>query len=667
MKHIVTGIVAHVDAGKTTLSEALLYRSGALRKLGRVDNGDSFLDTDDLEKQRGITIFSHQANLMLGDVTLNLLDTPGHVDFASQTEQVLSVLDYAILVVSATDGVQGYTRTLWRLLARYHVPTFIFVNKMDAVVANGAAMLKQLQTVLAPGCLPFNDFDGTAVAGAELPAGVVEDVATLNDDVLTAYLDVGNLTSKSVRQMIKQRELFPVYFGAALKLQGVDALMAGIQRWSTPAETTAEFGAKVFKITHDEQGERLTWLRLTGGDLEPKDELLPEQKVNQLRQYNGTRYATSSEIHAGEICVIPGLTGTTPGQGIGAAPDGKRPSLQPVLTYAVDPLAEDLHACLAALRELEDEDPQLNVAWSQHLQEIRVQVMGKIQLEVLKQLLSDRFHLNVAFGAGSILYQETVTQAVEGVGHFEPLRHYAEVHLLIEPQPRGSGLTVAADCSLEVLGKNWQHQVLANLKAKEQRGVLVGAPLTDVKITLVTGRASIVHSVGGDFREATWRALRQGLMMLRTRGGCELLEPWYRFHLEVGQEQVGRAMTDIQRMHGEFEPPVSGGVTTNGQPLTVITGTAPVATMRDYAQEVRAYTHGQGQLECVVSGYQACHDTAAVVAAKAYQPVADLENTPDSVFCAHGAGYPVAWDQVPAAAHVAYRYSAAELAAKTDH
>lgn len=664
MKHIVTGIVAHVDAGKTTLSEALLYRAGALRKLGRVDNGDAFLDTDALEKQRGITIFSHQANLDYHDVSLNLLDTPGHVDFASQTEQVLSVLDYAILVVSATDGIQGYTRTLWRLLERYHVPTFIFVNKMDAVVADGDAMLTQLQATLSAGCVAFNAPDGEneAPSDAAIPASSIEDVAMQNDDVLTAYLETGTLSDDAVRRMISDRELFPVYFGAALKLTGVDAFMAGIERWTQPAQVTDQFGAKVFKITHDEQGERLTWLRLTGGELHPKDNLLGEQKVNQLRYYNGTRYTTTTAVSAGEICVVPGLTATYPGQGLGQAADGRHPSLQPVLTYAVDPQSEDPHACLTALRQLEDEDPQLHVAWSSHLQEIRVQVMGKMQLEVLQQLLADRFHLDVAFGTGSILYQETVTQAVEGVGHFEPLRHYAEVHLLIQPAPRGSGLSFDTNCSLETLGKNWQHQVMANLQAKEQLGVLVGAPLTDAKVTLVSGRASIVHSVGGDFREATWRALRQGLMMLKTKAACQLLEPWYRFRLEVGQDQVGRAMTDIQRMHGEFEPPVAGGVATDGSGLMLITGTAPVATMQDYSEDVRAYTHGQGQLECVVDGYRPCHDSEAVMADTAYQPVSDLENTPDSVFCAHGAGYPVAWDQVPAMAHVPYVYTDAQLA-----
>ncbi|WP_047998664.1 elongation factor G [Lactiplantibacillus herbarum] len=664
MKQIVAGIVAHVDAGKTTLSEALLYRSGALRQLGRVDNGDVFLDTDDLEKQRGITIFSHQANLKYGDLELTLLDTPGHVDFATQTEQVLSVLDYAVLVVSATDGVQGYTRTLWRLLARYHVPTFIFVNKMDAPGTDEAQLLSQLQQTLAPGCVGFKSANGDKPV---LSDDTIENIAMQNEDVLADYLETGELADETVRQMIQQREIFPCYFGAALKLTGVDELMAGFDNWTMSRETTNEFGAQVFKITHDEQGERLTWVRVTGGSIKPKDLVLAEQKVNQLRRYNGTKYTTQPEVMAGDVCVITGLTGTYPGQGLGQAADAQQPVMQPVLTYALEPQEADLHACLTALRQLEDEDPQLHVTWSEPLQELRVQVMGTIQLEVLQQLLKDRFQLTVSFGTGSILYQETITKAVEGVGHFEPLRHYSEVHLLLEPAPLGSGLQFAADCSLETLGRNWQHQVLANLQAKTQLGVLTGSPLTDVKVTLVTGKASIVHSVGGDFREATWRSLRQGLMMLKQDEACQLLEPWYRFRLEVGQDQIGRAMNDIQRMQGQFDPPVANtSVATDGTALTTLTGLAPVAEMQSYSQEVRAYTHGQGQLECLVDGYRPCHNAAEVQEAAQYVPTADLENTPDSVFCAHGAGYPVAWDQVPAMAHVPYRYTAAELAALTE-
>lgn len=656
MKHIVAGIVAHVDAGKTTLSEALLYRSGALRQLGRVDNGDAFLDPDDLEKQRGITIFSHQASLRHGDLDLTLLDTPGHVDFASQTEQVLSVLDYAILVVSATDGIQGYTRTLWRLLQHYQVPTFIFVNKMDADTADRERVLSQLQEVFSPGCIAFND---ATTADGVLPAGADEDIAMQDDAVLESFLDSGTVADETVRQLIQRRQVFPCYFGAALKVDGIDSLLAGLEQWTKAATYPDEFGAKVFKISHDDKGERLTWLRLTGGVLANKDVILDEQKVNQLRVYDGAKFTIRPQVVAGEVCAIPNLTGTHPGQGLGAQAAGRSPEIQPVLNYTLDPQGNDIHKCLTILRQLEDEDPQLHVAWSSHLQEIRVQIMGAVQLEILQQILRERFNLEVGFGTGSILYKETLTQAVEGVGHFEPLRHYAEVHLLMQPTPRGSGVTFAADCDLEILGKNWQHQVLTSLRAKEHLGVLTGAPLTGVKLTLVTGRASIVHSVGGDFREATWRAVRQGLMMARAQGQTELLEPWYRFRLEVGQDQVGRAMTDIQRMHGSFETPDTATSTAG---MTVLTGTAPVSEMQGYVQEVNAYTHGQGQLECLIDGYRPCHNADEVIAAADYDPVGDLDNTPGSVFCAHGAGYPVHWDDVPEMAHVDYRYTASELA-----
>ncbi|MGY5339633.1 GTP-binding protein [Levilactobacillus spicheri] len=654
MKQIVTGIVAHVDAGKTTLSEALLYRAGTLRKLGQVDNGDAFLDSDDLEKRRGITIFSHQAALRYRDLDLTLLDTPGHVDFAAQAEQVLDVLDYAILVVSATDGIQGYTRTLWRLLARYQVPTVIFVNKMDAVTADRDQILSQLQTSLSAGCVPFD-----TQADGGLTADAVENVAMQDDQVLEAYLDQGTLSAATIQDLIARRRVFPCYFGAALKLDGVDALLQGLHDWTRAPQVAPEFGARVFKISHDDKGERLTWLRLTGGTLRTKDVLLGEQKANQLRRYNGTKYTVAPAVSAGQVCAVPGLTGTTPGMGLGHAPAGPQPLIQPVLNYAVDPQAHDLQVVLAALQELEDEDPQLHVSWSSHLQELRLQLMGTVQLEVLQQLLHDRFHLDVAFDQGSILYRETVTAAIEGVGHFEPLRHYAEVHVLIQPTEPGSGITVATDCSLEVLGRNWQHQVVTNLQSKEQLGVLVGAPLTDVKLTLVGGRASIVHSVGGDFREATWRSVRQGLMMARQQGHAQLLEPWYRFRMEVGQEQIGRAMTDIQRMSGTFESPTTNATTG----VATLTGVAPVAEMQDYSQEVYAYTHGQGQLECVVDGYRPCHNAEEVISDRAYEPTADLENTPDSVFCAHGAGYPVKWDQVPAMAHVPYVYTAEQLRA----
>ncbi|WP_461218580.1 GTP-binding protein [Lapidilactobacillus salsurivasis] len=659
MTQIVAGIVAHVDAGKTTLSEALLYQAGALRQLGRVDKGDAFLDSDALEKQRGITIFSHQALLQYQDLALTLVDTPGHVDFATQTEQVLSILDYAILVVSATEGIQGHTRTLWRLLARYQVPTFIFVNKSDLTGADPAGVLQQLQTELAEGCLDFR-----LTAQGELSSSTQEALALANETLLDDFLATGRVPDAAVRGLIKQRQVIPCYFGAALKMTGVAGLLAGLARWTDTkyaaaktadtAATPADFGARVFKISHDDNGERLTWVRVLSGSLPAKTVLLGTEKANQLRRYNGAKYTVVAALQTGEVGAIAGLTTTFPGQGLGGVTTQIRPALRPVLTYAVQPQAADPHACLVALRQLEDEDPQLHVTWSPQLQEIRVRLMGAVQLEVLQQLLAERYQLAVSFDAGQILYQETITAAVEGVGHFEPLRHYAEVHLLLQPGARGSGLTFKSTCPLDVLGRNWQHQVATNLFAKEQLGVLSGAPLTDVQITLVAGRASNVHSVGGDFREATWRALRQGLMMLKQQGACQILEPWYQFRLELAGAQIGRALNDLQQMHAEVDPLTTAKITA-ADARTILTGAAPVATMQNYAQAVNAYTHGQGQLSCTLAGYRPCHDSAAVLAAQSYEPVADLDNTPDSVFCAHGAGYPVAWDQVPAAAHLAYQ------------
>jgi len=650
MKQIVTGIVAHVDAGKTTLSEALLYQAGGLRKLGRVDKGDAFLDPDTLEKKRGITIFSHQASLQYQNLKLTLLDTPGHVDFASQTEQVLSVLDYAILVVSATDGVQGYTRTLWRLLKHYQVPTFIFVNKIDANGVDQKQVLSQLQSNLSEGCIAFND-DSTT----EIPEESYEEIAMQDDDVLDDFLNTGELADETIQQMIKQRKIFPCYFGSALKILGIDTFLNGLEKWTIEPTYQADFGAQVFKISHDEKGERLTWVRVTSGVLPNKIVLVREQKANQLRVYNGAKYEVVPEIPAGGVCAITGLVDTYPGQGLGTEKDSSKPTIEPVLNYVLDPQTNDIHTCLTALRQLEDEDPQLHVSWSNHLQEIRVQIMGEVQLEVLQQLMLQRFNLDVAFGEGSILYKETITKSVEGVGHFEPLRHYAEVHLLLEPATPGSGLTFDTNCSLDVLPRNWQHQVLSNLGAKEHLGVMTGSPITDMKITLVGGKASNVHSVGGDFREATWRAVRQGLMMLKVHDDCQLLEPWYKFRLEIGQEQVGRAMNDIQKMNGSFETP-EVAADTNNNGMTILTGRAPVSEMQGYSQEVNAYTHGQGQLECLIDGYFPCHNTSEVIENFAYDPVSDLENTPGSVFCAHGAGYPVQWEDVPQMAHVPYAY-----------
>lgn len=639
MKKIVMGIVAHVDAGKTTLSEALLYQTGARRKLGRVDNGDAFLDPDQLEKKRGITIFAHEAQLHYNDLQITLLDTPGHIDFVAQTEQVLQVLDYAVLVVAATSGLTGSTLTLWRLLARYHVPTFIFINKTDSVGADPQAVLTALQKTCSPGCVMFND---------PFNEETIETIASQDEAALNEYLENDRLTPATIQRLIHERKVFPCYAGAALKLTGVDNLLDGLAKWTVAFKPQSEFGARVFKVSHD-KNDRLTWLRVTGGQLQAKAELLDGQKANQVRDYNGAKFTTVQTVPAGDVCAVTGLEATFPGQRLGAEHDQGPVAFQPVLSYAVDPRGNDIHACLAALRQLEDEDPQLAVTWSAHLQEIHVHLMGEVQLEVLQQLLADRFQLELGFDQGKILYQETITGPVEGVGHFEPLRHYAEVHLLLEPGQPASGLTFVNECRTDVLDHNWQQQIMTSLGAKEHLGVLIGAPLTDTRITLIGGRGSIKHSVGGDFREATWRAVRQGLMELRAQGKCQLLEPWYQFRLTIPQEEVGRAINDIQRMNGTFQL----GTETTG--ATVITGTAPVATMRDYAQEVRNYTHGQGQLECVVASYQPCHNAAKVIAAHNYDPVADLDNTPDSVFCAHGAGYPVRWDRLPEMAHFPYR------------
>lgn len=643
MKQIVIGTVAHVDAGKTTLSESLLYQTGEVRTMGRVDNGDAFLDPDLLEKKRGITIASHQANFKTDKLEVTLLDTPGHVDFANQTEQVLDVLDYAILVVSATDGVQSYTRTLWRLLERYQVPVFIFVNKMDAAGADKNKILAELKSVLSDVCVDFTE---------PLKDERYDEIAMQDDAVLDDYMETGVIQDEQVQNLIKQRRIMPVYFGSALKLNGIDELISGLERWTVASsQTKADFGARVFKISYDSQGERLTWIRVIGGTLNNKAVLFNDEKANQLRIYSGSKYDLSQQVSAGEVCAVTGIKTSFPGQGLGSEKNSQPLSTQPVLNYAVDLNGHDVKECLVALRELEDENPQLHVTWSSHLQEIHVQIMGEVQLEILQQILASRYHLDVEFGESSILYQETVSQDVEGVGHFEPLRHYAEVHLLLSPGPRGSGLTFASDCSVDVLPNNYQQQILTSLKAKEHLGVLTGLPLTDTKITLINGRASIKHSVGGDFREATWRAVRQGLMMLKQSGNVQLLEPWYQFRIEVDQTNVGRVMNDVQRMKGILDSPKTSDAN-NG--LSILTGTAPVSEMNDYSQEINSFTHGQGQFECVFTGYQPCHNTETVLEQFDYEPVSDLDNTPDSVFCAHGAGYPVKWSDVPAAAHVEY-------------
>ena len=639
-KQIVLGILAHVDSGKTTLSEAMLYRAGVTRRLGRVDHKDAFLDTDALEKARGITIFSKQALLTAGDTDITLLDTPGHVDFSTETERTLQVLDYAVLVVSGTDGVQSHTETLWRLLRRYHVPTFVFVNKMDLPGMERQELLAQLNRRLGEG---FVDF------GAE-QADRDEALALCDENLMDRMLDAGQLQDADLIPAIARRHVFPCWFGAALKLEGVDALLDGLDRYTRPAPALEAFGAKVFKVSQDEQGARLTWLRVTGGELKVKAQLTGEadgepwaEKANQLRLYSGAKYTLTEAIGPGQVCAVTGLTKARPGEGLGAERDSDLPVLEPVLSYQVLlPEGADVHAALGKLHRQEEEEPQLHVVWNETLGEIHVQLMGEIQLEVLRSLLAERFGLEVEFGPGGILYKETITEPMEGVGHYEPLRHYAEVHLKLEPLPRGSGMQFAADCREEVLDKNWQRLVLTHLEEKQHLGVLTGSPLTDVKITLIAGRAHLKHTEGGDFRQATYRAVRQGLMLAKS----QLLEPWYAFRLEVPAENIGRAMSDIQRMEGTFDPPESGEET------AVLTGFAPVSTMRSYPMEVVSYTRGRGHLSLTLDGYRPCHNAQEVIAAIGYEPEHDLDNPADSVFCAHGAGFVVPWDQVRSHMHV---------------
>ena len=645
-KQLVIGILAHVDSGKTTLSEALLYGTGTIRKLGRVDHKDAFLDTDALEKARGITIFSKQALFTAGNTDFTLLDTPGHVDFSTETERTLQVLDYAVLVISGTNGVQSHTETLWRLLRRYRIPTVVFVNKMDLPGPGREALLTQLNRRLGDG---FVDF------GAE-QTDRDEALAVCDERLMETMLDRGSLTDTDLIPAIARRHVFPCWFGSALKLQGVDALVEGLDRYTRPAPALEAFGAKVFKVSQDEQGNRLTWLRVTGGALKVKAQLTGEadgepwaEKANQLRLYSGAKFTLAECIGPGQVCAVTGLTKARPGEGLGAERDSDLPVLEPVLSYQVLlPEGADVHAALGKLHRLEEEEPQLHVVWNETLGEIHVQLMGEIQLEVLKSLLAERYGLEVSFGPGGILYKETITEAMEGVGHYEPLRHYAEVHLKLEPLPRGSGMQFAADCREEVLDKNWQRLVLTHLEEKQHLGVLIGAPLTDVKITLIAGRAHLKHTEGGDFRQATCRAVRQGLMMANQIHKTQLLEPWYAFRLELPSDNVGRAMNDIQNMGGSFDPPETGA---DGD-TTLLTGTAPASTMRSYPMEVVGYTRGRGHLTLTLDGYRPCHNAAEVIEAAGYEPERDLDNPADSVFCAHGAGFVVPWEQVRSHMHV---------------
>ena len=647
VKRIVAGILAHVDAGKTTLSEAMLYRGGEIRRPGRVDHGDAYLDTNDLERQRGITIFSKPARLAYRDVELTLIDTPGHVDFSAEMERVLSVLDYALLVVDATAGLEGYVDTLWRLLAGYEVPTFIFVNKLDAPGADAARILQSCKQRWSPGCFDLS---------RGLEHGDMEDVALLDEDVMDEYLKTEGISDESLARLVAERRLFPCFLGSALRLDGVDALMEGLERYTFSPGYGREFGARVFKVSHDDKGARLTWLKVTGGDLPVKSSVITDfcngsegqsgsgktgyrqisETIDQLRLYSGAAYRLTDCAQAGNVVAATGLDLTHPGQGLGCERKDLEPVLEPVLTYAVTAEGLDPHQVLKALRILEDEDPLLHVVWQEQLQEIHLRLMGQVQLEVIQEELERRFGMQVSFSQGGILYRETIATPVEGVGHFEPLRHYAEVHLLLEPTGPGSGLSFASTCSLDRLDGNWQRLIMTHLTEKEHLGVLTGSPITDMRITLLDGRGHIKHTEGGDFRQATYRAVRQGLM----KASSILLEPWYHFRLALPQENLGRAMSDIYRMKGSFSEPQADGDTVE------LEGDAPVSQMRDYAIEVSTYTHGRGHLTCFFNGYRPCQDQDALVDSIGYDPESDLENTPDSVFCAHGAGYPVKWNKV---------------------
>ena len=633
-KHICAGLLAHVDAGKTTLSEGILYQTGTIRKLGRVDNRDAYLDTYALERARGITIFSKQAQLTLGDLEVTLLDTPGHVDFSAEMERTLQVLDCAILVVSGADGVQGHTETLWRLLRRYEIPTFLFVNKMDQSGTDRQLLLEDIRSHLDENCMDFSLMD----EGGE----ILENLAMCDEQVLEEYLETGRIPEREICRMVRERKVFPCYFGSALKLQGVEELLKGLEHWLTPPVYGKEFGAKVYKISRDEQGNRLTHLKITGGTLKVKDVIAVPgmeegEKVNQIRVYSGAKAEMVSEAEAGMICAVTGLTQTKPGQGLGAESESELPLLEPVLTYRVNlPEDCDVHKMLQCLRQLEEEEPQLHIVWNETLGEIHVQIMGQVQMEVLKSLAEERFGVDISFDAGNIVYKETIAGPVEGVGHFEPLRHYAEVHLLLEPAEPGSGLQFGTSCSEDVLDRNWQRLILTHLEEKRHVGVLCGGEITDMRITLIAGRAHQKHTEGGDFRQATYRAVRQGLR----EAGCRLLEPYYDFRLEVPQENTGRAMADLDRMQGTFEPPVQEGE------RMILSGSAPVALMRDYQKEVISYTRGRGRLLCTLKGYFPCHNEEEVVADCGYDPEADLENPTGSVFCAHGAGFVVPWYEV---------------------
>ncbi|MCC8160497.1 MAG: TetM/TetW/TetO/TetS family tetracycline resistance ribosomal protection protein [Oscillospiraceae bacterium] len=634
MNRLVIGILAHVDSGKTTLSEGMLYTAGEIRSLGRVDHGDAFLDTHAIERDRGITIFSKQAVMRFHNAEFTLLDTPGHVDFSTETERALSVLDYAVLVISGTDGVQNHTETLWRLLKRYNVPTFIFINKMD-LNADRAKLTAELKYRFGDGCIDFG--------GERDSEEFMESLAMCDENIMNSFLSDGKVKTDDVRNAIVTRKIFPCFFGSALKTEGIKEFLEGLSLYTRRIVYDDKFGARVFKISEDEQGMRLTHMKITGGSLKVKARLEGSgknewsEKVNQIRIYSGAKYKTVDEALPGMICAVTGLSMTYPGEGLGCERDAKNAVLESVLTYKTElPDGIDVHTALTDLRRLEEEDPQLHIIWSEQLQKIHVQVMGEVQLEVLKRVIADRFGFEVEFTHGKVAYKETIAAPVEGVGHYEPLRHYAEVHLLMEPAEKGSGLTFASSCGEDSLDRNWQRLILTHLKEKTHIGVLTGSPITDMKITLAAGRAHQKHTEGGDFRQATYRAVRQGLKTAQ----CVLLEPWYEFNLEIPTESVGRAMTDIQQMGGTFGQPETYG------DMTIISGSAPVSAMRDYSKDVIAYTSGKGRLNCILSGYEPCQNAEEVIEQIGYDSEKDTENPADSVFCSHGAGFVVKWDKV---------------------
>ena len=639
-RHLITGILAHVDAGKTTLSESMLYISGNIRNLGRVDHKDAFLDNNIIERERGITIFSKQAVINSGDVVITLLDTPGHVDFQAEMERAIQVMDYAILVISAMDGVQGHTLTLWKLLKLYNIPVFIFVNKMDQNGACKEEILEGLAKDLGSGCIDFDGVKDLRAADEQW----AENTAMCDEELLNDYLEEGIINEDLLKQAIAKRNVYPCFFGSALKVQGVEEFMEGLERFTIDKKYSDKFGARVYKIARDNQGNRLTYMKVTGGGFKVKD-ILPtvNEKVNQIRIYSGEKFDVVNEVGPGEVCTVTGLSSTYPGMGIGIEKNQEFTVLEPVLTYQLElPPGTDNHTMLTKLKQLEEEDPKLHVVWNEKNSKIYMQLMGEVQIEILKRIIWDRFAVRVEFGQGQVVYKETIKNAVEGVGHFEPLRHYAEVHLLLEPLERGMGLKFDTDVSEDVLDKNWQRLILTHLEEKQHKGVLTGSDITDMKITLITGRAHQKHTEGGDFRQATYRAVRQGLMKAENI----LLEPWYEVKMEVPLNLMGRALTDIQKMHGETNTPETEG------DKAVVTGEVAVSSFGEYMKEFLSYTGGKGRISCNLKGYKECYDQDSIVEKTAYDPEADLDNPADSVFCAHGAGYVVPWEKVEENMHL---------------